>query len=387
MLPVRYSLRNVGVRRGSAVLTMLGVAITVAVFAGVLSLRDGFRSIYETRGSDEILIYLRPGAKSEGESGIAREVADILIKERPEILRGDDGLPLAAMETFLAVYMQTDGGGTTNVPIRGIQPQSIALMGDQVRLVEGRWAAWGSDEVVVGRPLTERMSAAGIGETVMLNLTPFLVVGVYEHDGALGGEVWGDVDRMMAALDRPFYQRVVARVAPGTDVEAIQAELDDDQRATSKVQTEKDYLASQTTALAAQLDFLAGFLTLIMGAAAVLGSTNTMLAAVSARVHEVGVLLALGYSRMSIFVTFLLESALIGLFGGAAGIVLILPFHGMGTGMMNFNTFTDVSFAFIITPTLIVSSFVLAVALGIVGGVLPAWRASRMRPVEALRAL
>lgn len=385
MLPLRYSLGNVVVRRSSAFFTMLGIALTVAVFAGVISLRDGFRSVYETHGADDVLVYLRPGAKSEGESVVRREDAEILIKERPEILRDEQGRPLAAAETFLAIYMQTVDGGTSNVPIRGIQPASLAIMGDDVRLLEGRWPAWSSDEVVVGKPLTRRMQGAQVGDTLMLNLTPFRVVGVYEQDGAQGGEVWGDAERLMEALDRSFFQRVVARVKSGTDVEQVRRELADAKRATSSVFTEREYLAAQTTALATQLEFLAFFLTLIMGASAVLGAMNTMLAAVAARTHEVGVLLALGYGRFAIFATFLLESAVMGLLGGLAGVALTLPFDGRGTGLMNFNTFTDVSFAFRVTPSLMLTATALAFVLGLVGGALPAWRASRLVPVEALR--
>jgi putative ABC transport system permease protein len=388
MLPLRYSIRNVAVRQASALLTMLGIALTVAVFSGVISLRDGFRSIYRARGAEDVLIYLRPGAKSEGESALRREDVEILIKERPEIVRDEaTGRPLAAAETFLAIYMDMVDGGTTNVPIRGIQPASLEIMGDDVELLTGRWPMWGTDEVVVGQPLTERMQGAQMGDSLLLDLTPFKVVGVYRHSGAQNGEVWGDVERIIEALDRPFYQRVVARVHPDTDVEAVREELADAQRATSKVWTEREYLQAQTTALALQLEFLATFLTLIMGASAVLGAMNTMLASVAARTHEVGVLLALGYGRLSIFLTFLLESAFIGVLGGAAGIALVLPFDGMGTGLMNFNTFTDVSFAFQVTPTLVTTAVVLAFVLGLVGGVLPAWRASRLQPVDALRGM
>lgn len=385
MLPLRYSVRNVVVRRSSALLTTLGIALTVAVFAGVLSLRAGFTSVYRSRGSDDIAVYLRPGASSEGESAIRLQQAEILVKERPEIVRDAEGLPLAAMETYLAVYMEQVKGGQVNVPIRGIQPASIELMGDAVRVLEGRWPQWDSDEIVVGKPLTERMVGAHVGDTVTLNLTPFKVVGVFEHDGAQGGEVWGDVNRMMEALDRPFYQRVVARVQPGTDFAALDAALRKDKRTPMQVQSERDYLAKQTGALSVQLAFLAGFLTLLMGGSAVLGAMNTMLAAVSSRTHEVGVLLSLGYGRLSVFLTFLLESALIGLAGGVAGLLLALPFDGMGTGLMNFNTFTDVSFAFRLTPELALQSVGLSFLLGVVGGALPALRAARMQPVEALR--
>jgi ABC-type lipoprotein release transport system permease subunit len=385
LLPLRYSVRNAIVRKSSAVLTVCGIALTVAVFAGVLSLRAGFRSVYQPRGDENIAIYMRPGASSEGESAIRLEQAEILVKERPEIALNAEGQPLAAMETFLAVYMEQVQGGKVNVPIRGIQPRSLELMGDAVTLLRGRWMQWDSDEIVVGQPLTERMQSARIGDTVLLNLTPFKVVGVFEHNGAQNGEVWGDVNRMMAALDRPFYQRVIARVVDGTDIAALDKELRNHKRTPMQVQSERDYLFGQTRALSFQLAFLAGFLTLIMGASAVLGAMNTMLAAVAARTHEIGVLLSLGYGRIAIFLTFLLESAFMGFLGGIAGVALTLPFDGMGTGLGNFNTFTDVSFEFTLTPELVGMSVGLAFFLGLLGGALPALRAARLSPVDALR--
>ena len=139
MLPIRYTVRNVMVRRSSALLTMLGIACTVAVFAGVIALRDGFASVYEPRGEQNIAVYLRPGASSEGESWISRDIVEVVMKERPEIARAADGRPLAAAESFLAVYMEAKDGDLTNVPLRGIQPLSLELMGDSVRLLDGRW--------------------------------------------------------------------------------------------------------------------------------------------------------------------------------------------------------------------------------------------------------
>lgn len=387
MLPLRYSLRNVLVRRASAALTILGIGLTVTVFAGVIALRDGFQSVYTVGGDPDIAIYLRPGAGSEGESVVLRDQAEILVKERPEIARNAAGRPLAAMESFLAVYLETVDGGLVNVPLRGIQEMSIELMDENVQLVEGRWLEFGTDEIVVGRPLTQRMRGAQVGDSITLNMTPFTVVGVFEHVGAQNSEVWGDVERMMEALDRPFLQRVVARVVPGTDFDALSRELSADVRTPMKVMAEPAYLLSQTTMLGIALQVLAGFLTLIMGGSAVLGATNTMLSSVGARTHEIGVLLAVGYSRTSIFLTFLLESAVIGLLGGVVGVLLVLPFDGLQTGMMNFNTFTDVSFAFRVTPSSMGTSFTLAFALGLVGGAIPAWRAARQQPVEALRAL
>ncbi len=385
-LPINYSVRNISVRWASSLFTALGIAMTVAVFAGVISLQEGFEQLYRERGRPDVAIYLRPGANSEGESAFSRERANILLKERPEIAVDAQGHPLAAAETFLAAYMEQVIGGNTNVPLRGIQPASIALQGDALQLVEGRWLEFGTDEVVVGQPVSERMVDCALGDTLVLNMTPFKVVGVFTHAGAEGGEVWGDAERMLEALDRSYFQRVIARLKPGTDIETVAAELEDDARVPAKVLSEVEYLAAQTTYLSGVLEGLAMILTVIMGVAAVLGSMNTMLASVGARTHEIGVLLAVGYSRFSIFMAFLIESAFIGALGGALGVLIVLPFDGLQTGLMNWNTFTDVSFAFTITPKLIMTSFVIAFVLGIVGGTLPAARAAALKPVEAFRA-
>lgn len=386
-LPLRYALRNLGVRRGSTLLTALGIAMTVAVFAGVLALRTGFEQLYQPLGRDDLAIYLRPGATSESLSGLARETADLLVKERPEIAHDLTGRPLAAAETYLATYMTKVDGGVTNVPLRGVQAMSLAMLGDRMRVVEGRLFAFGADEVVVGRRLRSRIEGCRVGDTLMLNITPFRVVGVFEAEGALGGEIWGDAERLMAALQRPFFSRVVARVQPHTDFATLQRELRNDKRTPVDVRSERAYLSAQTTALGGALRFLAAFLTVIMGAAAVLGAMNTMLAVVAARAHEIGVLLAIGFSRLAIFLSFAVESALIGAVGGVLGLLLVLPFDGYETGAMNWSSWTDVSFAFHMTPRLAAFAFAISLVLGVVGAALPAWRASRLKPVDAVRQL
>ncbi len=407
-LPLGYSLRNLRVRRTSTLFTALGIAMTVAVFCGVFSLKNGFEQLYRPRGSEDLVIYLRPGATSEGESGITREQANILLKERPEILRDDAGEPLAALESYLAVYMQKLDGGLTNVPLRGVQRRSFEVLEPPPRIVEGRMLQWGADEVIVGRPLTGRMRGCLVGETLTLNLTPFRVVGVFEAEGAYGGEIWGDVERMMEALERPVFQRVIARVDPSvvlqlvdiatinaarerlgedplTPLQVLDAQLREDARTPLQIISEREYLAKQTTFLSAGLAGLAVFLTAIMGIAAILGAMNTMLAAVSARTHEVGVLKAIGYEPGQIFGAFLVESALIGAVGGALGLLIVAPFHGVETGATNWNTFTDVSFSFTLSPAIAAMAFGIAFLLGMVGGALPALRAARLKPVDALR--
>jgi putative ABC transport system permease protein len=219
-----------------------------------------------------------------------------------------------------------------------------------------------------------------------VNVTPFQVVGVFEHDGAYAGEIWGDVERIARALERPLRQRIVAKPAEGWTAERVQASIDQDKQLPSKVLSEREYFSSQKR-LQSVLGVLGTFLTVILGIAAVLGAANTMLAAVGARTREVGVLRALGFGGMAILLAFLVEAGLIGLAGGVLGALLVLPLQGLETGTMNWNTFTEATFAFRVGPDLLLTSVVLAVALGLLGGVVPAWRASRLKPVTALRRL
>jgi ABC-type antimicrobial peptide transport system permease subunit len=389
LVPFRYTTRSLIVRWSPSLFSALGIGLTVAVLGGVLALREGFSALLADTGSDDVVVYLRPGAQSEGES-IVRYPADTsILKTRPEVALDAAGTPLAAAESYLGLKLdRTDGTGTTIVTVRGVEiPTSMRIQGARWRVVEGREPTPGSNEVVVGRPLTTRIKDTTIGSTLTFNVTPFTVVGIFENDGAYSSEIWGDVDRICAALERPFRQRFVAKLRPGTDVAKIAAELETDKRVPVKAQTEKAYFAAQTTALGGVLGFLAGILTSLMGAAAVLGAVNTMLAAVGARTREVGILMSVGYRRFPVFWCFLVEAAIIGLAGGVIGAVLVLPFNGLQTSTTNWNTFTEIAFAFRVTPSIVGTSIAVALVLGILGGTVPAWRASRLVPTAALRRL
>lgn len=389
LVPLHYTVRSLVVRWSPSLFSALGIGLTVAVLGGVLALREGFRALLAETGGEDVVVYLRPGAQSEGESIVRHPVDTNVLKVRPEVAVNQDGVPLAAAESYLGLKLdRIDGSGTTIVTVRGVEiPVSMEIHGARWRIVDGRAPAPGTDEVVVGRPLLARIRDTGIGSTLVFNVTPFRVVGVFHHDGAYASEIWGDVTRINAALERPFRQRFVARVRPGTNVPAVAAALEHDKQVPVKAQTERAYFASQTTALAGVLGYLAGILTTLMGAAAVLGAVNTMLAAVGARTREVGILMSLGYRSGPIFVCFLLEAALIGLVGGVLGALLVLPFDGIETSTTNWSTFTEIAFAFRVTPQILGTSILVALVLGTLGGAVPAWRASRLVPTAALRRL
>ncbi len=385
LVPLSYNMRSLFARRAGTLLTVVSIACTVAVIAGILMLQQGFATLFAERGRDDIAVFLRPGATSEGQSGIRREQAELLIKETPEIALDATGKPLASAESFLAIRRFKLDGGETNVPIRGVQQATFRIHGDDVRIVEGRSFEPGSDEVIVGSPLVNRIRGCKLGDVLQINTTPFRVVGLFDGKGQYGSEVWGDVERLLEALERNDFSRVIGVLEPGTDLAALAERLADDKRVPAKVETERAYLTSQTTGTSATFLFLGGLLGVIMGVAAIFTGTNSMLAGLSARSHEIGILLSMGFRPGAIFLSFLFESVLLGLLGGILGCLVVLPLQGVQTGTTNFQTFSEFAFAFRLTPMVLITSVSFAILLGLVGGTWPAARASRMTPTEALR--
>ncbi|MCR9247209.1 MAG: ABC transporter permease [bacterium] len=385
LVPLSYNYRSLIARSGNTWLTVLSIAATVAVLAGVLSLKAGFEEMFTGKGRDDMVIMLRPGATSEGESGFDRDRAQIALKEIPEFAVDETGKPIASGENYLASLLKRLDGGETNIPLRGVMQATFQVHGDNFRIAEGRNFTPGTDEIIVGRAVSERIQNAKVGDVLEINVTPFRVVGVFESTGAYTTEIWGDVDRLQAALETQHYSRIIAKLKPDADVEALKARLAEDQRIPAKILTEREYLDSQTGALSGLLIFIGTFLSLIMGVAAVFTGINAMLSAIASRTNEIGILLATGFRPGAIFFAFLLEASLLGLLGGIVGVILVLPLNGMQTGTTNFATFTEVSFAFQTTPGTMLTAVIFAIALGVVGGAWPALRAARMTPTQALR--
>jgi putative ABC transport system permease protein len=401
LVPFSYNTRSLFVRRSATVLTVLGIGATVAVLAGVLALQQGFEKLFSEGGRDDIAVFLRQGSTNEGDSAFTRERAEILMKTLDVFQANDKGEPLVTTESYLAVRRFKRDGGEINVAVRGVAMRTFDVFGDDVKIVAGRNFEPGTDEVIVGKKLVDRVKDCGLGDVITFNVTPFRVVGVFDHDGPFSSEIWGDRDRMNSALERPVLNRVIGRVKPGTVIgysplvnpfgvqtvhlEGLAAQLDKDPQIPCKVMTERQYLTSQTQALSFVLKGLGFLLAVIMGVAAVFTATNTMLAALAARTHEIGILLALGFRPFAIFFSFMFEAVLLGLLGGVVGCVMALPLNGVKTGTMNFQTFTEVAFAFKLTPMVLITAVMFALILGLLGGAWPALRAAWMPPTQAMR--
>jgi putative ABC transport system permease protein len=384
LVPLSYNLRSLWVRKSATLLTVFGLAATVAIVSAVLALQQGFQTMFTAGGREDVAVFLRPGATGEGDSIFRRDLGLRLAKTLPEIESGPEG-PLASMECYLAVLAKRTDGGETNVPLRGVQQETFRLRAGELEIIEGRAFTPGSDEVVVGQSLVGRIQDTNVGDVIVLNTTPFRVVGVFSHPGAFASEIWGDLERFMPTLGRYGPNRVIAKVRPGTDLAALSARLEGDKEVPAKVQSEREYLESQTVVFSTALMVLGRVLALIMGVGAIFAATNTMLASVAARTSEIGILLALGYRPLPIFLSFQFEALLLGLLGGLLGCLFALPFNGIETGAMNWQTFTEFAFAFRVTPQVLASAVVFSLVLGLVGGAWPAWRAARLAPTAALR--
>jgi putative ABC transport system permease protein len=281
---------------------------------------------------------------------------------------------------------------------------SFEMRREELKIVEGRNFTPGTDELIVGSRLVDRISNCRLGDVLTLNRTPFQVVGIFDHPGQFGGEIWGDLDRLLATMNRYGPNRVIAKLKPGTvlgspdpmevmfsddppepEPGSLAERLLKDTEVPAKVYSEKQFLASQTVMLSFMLFGLSFALALIMGLAAVFTATNTMLSAISARTHEIGILLSLGFRPIPIFFSFLFEALLLGVIGGVVGCLMALPFNGLTAGTMNFQTFTEMAFAFRVTPTVLVTAVLFSLLLGLLGGAWPAFRAARLRPTQALR--
>jgi len=385
LVPLQYAFGSIWHRKGATLLAVMSIAATVAVLAGMLCLQQGFLGVQTQGGRTDLAVFLRPGANSEGESAFDLERSQIVMKESPEIQTDDNGAPMASAEMFLAVSLPKVDGGKTNVPLRGVQPMSFAIHGDDLKILAGRNLTPGTNEIIVGRSITDRIADCKVDDELELNMTMFRVVGVFEARGSHNSEIWGDVDRLRSALQFDNYNRVIGLLKPGITAEQVHERLVVHPRAPAKVIDEKTYLSSQTGMLSGMLGIMGGFLAFLMGIGAIFTGTNAMLSLVASRTHEIGILLATGFRPWAIFVSFLLEAALLGLGGGIVGCILVLPLNGMQTGTTNFQTFTDIAFAFQFTPTVLITALATAVILGVVGGAFPAFRASRLTPTQALR--
>ncbi|MBK5277034.1 MAG: ABC transporter permease [Desulfuromonadales bacterium] len=384
-IPISYSFRNLFTRRLTTFLTASGMALVVFVFASILMLSAGLEKTLVDTGSEDNVIVTRKAANSEVQSGVERLQAAI-VESLPEIATGAEGEPLVAKELVVLISLPKRGSDKpANVIIRGISSESKKLR-PQISLTEGRLPRQDSAEIIAGSSIAKRFKGGGIGETLRFGMRDWTVVGIFDA-GATGfsSEIWGDATQLMQAFRRPVYSSVTFRLANRSDFPALKARLEADPRLTLDVRREIQYYRDQSEAMAKFLRILGLSLTVIFSLGAIIGAMITMYAAVANRVGEIGTLRALGFQRSSIMVAFLTEALLLGLTGGVTGLLCASFMQLITISTMNWQTFSELAFSFTLTFDIVLKSLLFSVIMGLIGGVIPAVRASRLKIVDALR--
>lgn len=386
-IPLSYNARSLLQRPVSTAFTALGIALVVAVFIGMLALANGFRAALVRTGAAENVLILRDGADSELSSSLDRQAVSI-ISSSPHVAVGGDGRPMVSPEVYVVIPLPRKGYDTTgmaNVVVRGVSPAVWSVRAN-LDIVAGRRPESGKSEICVGEKMASRFDHTGIGETLRFGGRDWTVVCRFTAGGsAFESEIWTENEQAMPVFRRETFQSLTFRLKDPAAFEEAKRVLESDRRISVDVAREADFYAEQSQLLGSILQALAIMITGIMALGAVFGAINTMYAAVATRSSEIAVLLTLGFQPRSVLASFLAESALIALVGGVIGALIALPVNGMVTSTTNWASFSEIAFAFRITPGLLLSGLVFAVLMGLVGGFFPARRAARLPVVQALR--
>lgn len=383
-IPLIYNIRSVLHRPATSFATAVGVAFVVLTFVGMLALANGFSAALISTGRADNAFVLRKGADAEISSGIGRDQAAIL-RTYPEVARTVDGRPIATADVYVVVSKPRLNGTETHMPVRGVSTEAL-LVRDAISIVEGRMFEPGRSEVIVGKGMVGRMRDVNIGDKLRFGQQDFTVVGHFEADGsAFESEVWGDAESMMSVFRGPVYQSMALRLRDPGDFDAFKARIEGDPRLQMQVKRENEFFAEQSNFLGNVLRFIAFFVTIIMAVGAVFGAINTMDAMVAARGREIALLQTLGFKPRSVLASFLIESVFLATIGGILGCLLALPINGIQTSTTNWQSFGELTFAFRITPEILVQGVLFAAVMGLVGGFLPARRAAKQVVAVGLR--
>ncbi|HIJ77613.1 MAG TPA: FtsX-like permease family protein [Deltaproteobacteria bacterium] len=387
MLLFYYSYRNLLVRRLTTLLTAGGMGLVIFVFATVLMLAEGFQQTLITSGSPENAVFIRRSAETEVQSIIERKDAAI-IESMSQVAVDKDRRRLAAREAVLLISLpKKDTGLPSNVQVRGVTHGVSLELRSQIKIVAGREFNAGSSEILIGRNIAKKFRVPGLGGTINFVGRAWTVAGIMEASGtAFDSEIWGDVDTLMGAFKRPVYSSVIIRMRDPSALPELKETVLKDPRLVEEARREDQYYEAQSELMARFIRILGISLTLIFSLGAITGSMITMYAAVAARTSEIGTLRALGFRRVFILLAFLAEALFLSLLGAAIGLAGASFMNKLTISTMNWTTFSELSFRFLLDRRIIASSVLFAVVMGIVGGALPSIRAARMNIVSALRA-
>ena len=383
-VPITYNIRNLIERKGTTLMTAVGIGLTVAVLVTSVSLTAGLATVFASSGNPRQLLVLRKGTDAELSSTISTETYQI-VRRLPGIATTLDGQPMVSPEALTVVNLPSvDSPEGINVTIRGMLP--IGLTMRSFTIEQGRTLEPGLRQVIVGEAIARRYPDARIGRKLRFGRGVWEVIGVFRAgDSAANSEIWADLNQLRGDFEQQGgSSSLLVRAQSPSALELLSRQIADDQRLGSGVISESAYYAAMTSS-GLPLQILGFSVAVIMAVGSAFAATNTMYAAVARRSKEIGTLRALGFGRRAILLSFMLESVFLAMLGGIAGVLLSLPINGLTTGVGSFSTFSEVAFKFRVGPGAITGGLAFAAVIGAVGGFLPAWAASKKSVVAAMR--
>ncbi|HWU87596.1 MAG TPA: FtsX-like permease family protein [Kofleriaceae bacterium] len=385
MVPIPYNVRSLLVRKATTLATAGGIALAVFVFAGAQMLGAGVNRAMVSSGRPDNVVILRKGSENELSSGITNEYKKL--GDRPQVAQVAGVGAIGEIVIVLTKELTDDPSATSNVLVRGMPAEGIAFRAE-VKIVSGRAPKPGTDEVIVGKAISGRFKDVGPGQSLELRRNrPLHVVGEFTAGGSsYESEVWGDLDTIRKYLGREgAVSSVRVRLADPSQFEAYRASVEGDKDFSVKAMREQDYYEKQSQGTSGFLSVLGTVISVLFAIAAMIGAAITMNGAIANRTKEIGTLRALGFSRIAILCSFVLEAIFLSLLGGAVGLASAMLLSLKSIRTMNFQTFSDIVISFQPTSGIVIGALVFSVVMGLLGGLIPAIRASRVSPVEAMR--
>jgi putative ABC transport system permease protein len=382
------SIRSIGERGASSLVAVVGIGGVVLVLVGVLSLRQGFLSVLDFSGSDDVAVVLRSGATDEMGSQLTQEQTRI-IDDAPGVRQGPNGA-ISSSELYVVVDIPLRRTGTgANVPLRGVLPDAKHLR-HHYKIEEGRDFVPGTFEIVAGRGAAIQFAGVNVGNKVRLGTTDWTIVGIFEDGGSVSeSELWTDATVLQGAYMRGNgFQSQRVQLTNAAAFNEFKDSLTRDPRLSVRAITERNYYAEKSEALVSTVTAIGSVIAILMGLGAVFGALNTMYSAVSSRTREIATLRALGFGASPVIISVLVEAMLLGVIGGLIGsLIAYVAFNGMRASTMNMSSFSQMTFAFTVTPQLLAQGLFYALVLGFIGGLLPSLRAARLPITSGLREL
>lgn len=385
-VPFKYSIRSVLRRKTTSVITIIGIALVVFVFAAVLMMSYGIQKTLVTTGAPDNVMILRKAANGEITSIIDGETQNV-IRTLPYIAKANDGSQIISAEPVVVITLEYLTGGFSNITVRGVS-QQVSTLRPNVNLIKGRMFNPSLRELIVGEKIEKKFKGAQIGSTINFVGDDWLIVGVFESNGnGFESEIWGGSDQLLNAFGRESVSTVTLKLDDVNNFNKFKKAFESDRRLQAfEPKIEQKFFEEQSELLAGFISIVGIFVTIVFSFGATIGAMITMYSAVANRTVEIGTMRSLGFRRRNIMAAFLVESLFISFVGGIIGLILASFLQFFSVSTLNWNSFSELSFSFALSPDIAISSLIFAVAMGFIGGFLPSVRAARLNIVNSLRA-